>query len=276
MGRSTAVAVILEGVDKTYYTPGGPLAAVDDVALAVRPAEFLAVVGPSGCGKSTLLMLIAGLIMPTRGFVAVDGRKVTRPFTDVGFVFQKDALLEWRNVLANVLLPAEIKRLPPAPHRARALELLGRVGLAGFEHRYPYELSGGMRQRVALCRALVHDPPLLLMDEPFAALDAFTREELGFYVLRLWEARRSTVIFVTHAIEEAVILADRVVVLAPRPGRVLATVDIPLPRPRLPAMKDDDRSHAAVRQIRDILVAQGLLAPERTAEGSLVTKHASG
>ncbi|MDQ7828064.1 MAG: ABC transporter ATP-binding protein [Armatimonadota bacterium] len=256
-----AVGIALERVSKRYRARGADILAVEGVSLAVRPGEFVALVGPSGCGKSTLLLMIAGLIPPTGGTIAVDGQVRTRPYTDVGVVFQRDALLEWRTVLGNVLLPAEIKNLSRAAAVDRARQLLQRVGLAGFEHRYPHELSGGMRQRVALCRALIHDPPLLLMDEPFAALDAFTREELGTYLLGLWQDRQNTVVFVTHAIEEAVLLADRVVVMSPRPGRVVQSVEVPLGRPRTPALREEDAFHSAVRRIRDLFRSQGLLGP---------------
>ncbi len=256
-----AVAVALDGVTKAYGAGSDRLLAVDRITLDVDPGEFVAVVGPSGCGKSTLLMLIAGLIPTTSGMVHIDGRRIERSYTNVGFVFQRDVLFEWRSVLSNVLLPIQIKRLPLEIYREHALGLLERVGLRGFEHKYPHELSGGMRQRVSLCRALIHDPPLLLMDEPFAALDAFTREEMAFYLLRLWHERRNTVVFVTHSIEEAVLLADRVVVMSPRPGRITRTVDVPLPRPRTAETKNDHVLHDVVRAIRDLFQAGGLLMP---------------
>lgn len=252
-----AVSIVLDGVQKAYHGRTR-IPAIEGISLTVRAGEFLALVGPSGCGKSTLLMLVAGLIPPTAGTIAIDGRPISGPYTDVGVVFQRDVLFEWRTVLANVLLPAEIKRLPASASRRRACDLLTQVGLAGFEDRYPYELSGGMRQRVALCRALIHDPPLLLMDEPFAALDAFTREEMGSYLLRLWH-ERSTVIFVTHSIEEAVALADRVAVMSPRPGRIVHLVDVPLPRPRTLDVKEDTRFHEIVRSIREQFRSHGVL-----------------
>jgi len=262
-----AVSVTLQGIRKAYQGRGERLLAVDGISMTIQSGEFVAMVGPSGCGKSTLLMLIAGLIPPTDGTVIIDDRRIATPYTDLGFVFQRDVLLEWRTVLANVLLPVEIKGLPLAASREWAQRLLERMGLAGFETRYPYELSGGMRQRVALCRALIHKPPLLLMDEPFAALDAFTREEMGFYLLRLWQERRSTVIFVTHSIEEAVMLADRVAVMSPRPGRIVQTVDVPLPRPRPLDAKEDARFHQTVHAIRGLFRSRGLLMKDDPAGG---------
>jgi NitT/TauT family transport system ATP-binding protein len=256
---TVAVSVRLEGVGKVYRSRGGQLVALKDISLDVGPGEFVALVGPSGCGKSTLLMLVAGLIPPTTGSVVIGGRPINGPFTDVGIVFQRDVLLEWRTVLANVLLPAEIKGLTLATARVRARHLLERVGLLGFEDRYPYELSGGMRQRVALCRALLHDPPLLLMDEPFAALDAFTREEMGFYLLRLWQERQTTVIFVTHSIEEATVVADRIVVMSPRPGRIVRVVDVALPRPRTAAVRDHPGFQRVVHTVRELFRMHGVL-----------------
>ncbi|HEV8339026.1 MAG TPA: ABC transporter ATP-binding protein [bacterium] len=263
-GRS-AVSVVLNQLRKTYANSHSPLIALDDVALEVAAGEFVSIVGPSGCGKSTLLMLIAGLLPPTQGTIAIDGRAIVGPYTDVGFVFQRDVLLEWRTVLQNVLLPAEIKHHPKAASRERALHLLEQVGLAGFERRYPYELSGGMRQRVALCRALIHEPPLLLMDEPFGALDALTREAMGFYLLRLWQDRQKTVIFVTHSIEEAVVLADRVVVMSPRPGRIVQTFTPDLPRPRTQMVKGSAHFHEVVDAIRELFRARGFLIEQPSA-----------
>lgn len=262
------VGIAVEQVSKRYRTRDGEVLALEDVSLEVRPGEFVALVGPSGCGKSTLLLMVAGLIPASGGTIKINGQLQRGPYTDVGIVFQRDALLEWRSVLSNVLLPAEIKRMPRGVAGERGRELLRRVGLEGFEDRYPYELSGGMRQRVALCRALIHDPPLLLMDEPFAALDAFTREELGAYLLRLWQELRNTVIFVTHAIEEAVLLADRVVVMSSRPGRVIESVEVPLGRPRMPELREEGAFHSTVRKIRELFRGQGLLGSgERVGRG---------
>jgi len=210
-------------------------------------------VGPSGCGKSTLLKLIGALIRPSRGKLLFDGAALVRPTRDVGIVFQEPVLLAWRTVLDNVLLPAEIIGLDKASSRARALQLIDLVGLAGFEQRFPRELSGGMQQRVSLCRALIHDPSVLLMDEPFAALDAMTREELGFELMRIWSADKKTVIFVTHNITEAILLADRVVAMTARPGRIARIVDIDLARPRTIDMEFTQSFKDYSDQIRQVI-----------------------
>ncbi len=228
--------VELRGVAKTYRrTSGrgvGETRALEAIDLGVASGEFVAVVGPSGCGKSTLLRMIAGLHPATEGEIRVAGRRVDRPQTDVGVVFQSPVLLEWRNAIDNVLVQVELRGLDPRAYRERALELLAQVGLAEFADRYPHELSGGMRQRVAIARALIHDAPLLLMDEPFGALDALTREQMRLDLEALWLATRKTVVFITHSIDEAVLLADRVLVMSPRPGRIERALSIALPRPR--------------------------------------------
>jgi NitT/TauT family transport system ATP-binding protein len=232
--------IVLDRVGVTYHTDVGPVEALRDIGFTVARGELVALVGPSGCGKSTLLRVVAGLRAPTAGAVAVDGRPVTRPIPAVGMVFQAPVLLKWRTVRDNVLLPAELSGRSPAAYFERADALLELVGLMGFGARYPRELSGGMQQRAAICRALLLDPPLLLMDEPFGALDAMTRDDMNLELLRVWGesmAARKTVLFVTHSIPEAVFLADRVVVMSPRPGRVARIVDVPLPRPRVPATR---------------------------------------
>jgi NitT/TauT family transport system ATP-binding protein len=208
------------------------LLALDGVDLAVREGELVAIVGESGCGKSTLLRLVAGLIRPTAGRVLLGGQAVTEPRADVALVFQRSVLLEWRTVLDNVLLPVEIRHLPRQRYAAEARALLATLGLAGFEARRPRQLSGGMQQRVALAQALLLQPAVLLLDEPFGALDAITREQLNLELLELWEARRSTMLFVTHDLAEAVFLADRVVLMTRRPGRIAASFPVSLPRPR--------------------------------------------
>jgi len=225
----------------TYATASGPVEALRDIDLTVGRGELVAVVGPSGCGKSTLLRIIAGLRAPSRGRVEVDGRPVVRPIPSVGMVFQAPVLLKWRTIQDNVLLPAELSRLDPRDYRARAAQLLRLVGLAEFAQRLPRELSGGMQQRASLCRALLLDPPLLLMDEPFGALDAMTRDEMNLELLRVWGQgsgeERKTIVFVTHSIPEAVFLADRVIVMTARPGRLGRVFDVPLPRPRTAASR---------------------------------------
>jgi len=233
--------------------------ALDLVDLEIGAGEFTAIVGPSGCGKSTLMRLIAGLLPATTGEVSIGGQDVSGPHTNLGIVFQKPILLEWRNVLKNVLLQTEMRHRndPDLVDRARALMAV--VGLAGFEDRYPHELSGGMQQRVAIVRALIHDPPLLLMDEPFGALDALTREQMRIDLEELWLASRQTVVFITHSIDEAVLLADRVVVMSPRPGRVERIVDIDLPRPRGLAARKHPRFTEPVDMITEIFLARGVL-----------------
>ena len=246
----------LEGVDKTYRTRRGDLVpALENITLNIAENEFVTLVGPSGCGKSTLLKLVAGLTPVSGGAVRVRDAVVREPFADVGIVFQHPVLLPWRTVLDNVLFAAEMLGLDSNGHRKRALELLELSGLAGFESRLPRELSGGMQQRVAICRALLPDPSLLLMDEPFGALDAMTREELGLELLRIWEARRKTILFVTHSIPEAILLADKVVVMTPRPGRVARTITIDLPRPRTVELEFDAKFKAYSDEIRELIFA---------------------
>jgi len=220
----------LQQVTLTYPTrKGDPVTALQDVSLRIEPKEFFVLVGPSGCGKSSLLKLIAGLQRPTCGNVTLAEEARERA---PGMVFQSPVLMEWRTVVQNVLFPLEILGVNVKAHEADAQRLLAMAGLAGFEEKYPRELSGGMRQRVGLVRALIHDPAVLLMDEPFGALDALTRDEMTLELLRIWEQTRKTVVFVTHSISEAVLLADRVVVMTPRPGRVGKEIRIDLPRPR--------------------------------------------
>ena len=234
--------ITLDRVGMVYSTASGAVEALREISLGVSTGEFAALVGPSGCGKSTLLRIIAGLRPATSGAVTVAGRPVTHPIHEVGMVFQAPVLLKWRRVLDNVLLPAELAGLDRRQHEKRGHELLKLVGLGDFADKYPRELSGGMQQRAALCRALLLDPPLLLMDEPFGALDAMTRDELNLELLRVWgegSQARKTIVFVTHSIPEAVFLADRVAVMTPRPGRVARVVDVPLGRPRTVAARAD-------------------------------------
>ena len=222
----------LTGVSRTFAGRSGTVEALRGIDLEVGDGEFVAVLGRSGCGKSTLLRLISGLLPATAGEVSVSGERVTKPRRDIAMMFQRPALLPWRTVLDNVLLPVQIFGGRKAAHRDRAHELLTMTGLAGFEKRLPHELSGGMQQRVALCRSLIADPRVMLMDEPFSALDALTREELSGELQRVHMELGTTVVFVTHSIDEAVLLADRVVVLSPRPGRIREILDIKIPRPR--------------------------------------------
>jgi len=231
----------------------GSAVALDRVSLAVAEREFFAIVGPSGCGKSTLLLLAAGLLRPSAGMLLVEGERVRGAYTKAGIAFQNHNLLEWRTVIENVELPLEIRGIRNPRFLARARELLRLVGLDGFENHYPHQLSGGMRQRTALCRALVGDLPLLLMDEPFAALDAMSREEHQILLQNVWLHERKTVLFITHDVREAILLADRVAVMSPRPGRILDIVEIALPRPRLQEMSESPDFIAYIRRIRSAL-----------------------
>jgi NitT/TauT family transport system ATP-binding protein len=246
----------LAGVSKVYSPRrGDPVVALDNVTIAIAPGEFIALVGPSGCGKSTALSILAGLEAPTEGSAMVGGKELTGPNTETGVVFQRDLLLAWRSVLDNVLLQFDLRGQRPADARKRAMELLELVGIAGFADKRPHELSGGMRQRVAICRALVHDPPALLMDEPFGALDAITREQVTMDLGRIASETGKSVVFVTHSIDEAVFLADRVLVMTPRPGRIVAEIRVPEPRPRRTWPDADPALGQYVREARAALEA---------------------
>jgi NitT/TauT family transport system ATP-binding protein len=231
---------------------GQELRALEGVSLDIKPGEFVSFVGPSGCGKTTLLRMVAGLLSPSSGKVLVGGVEVREPRPDVGLVFQQALLLPWLSVLSNVLLPVDVQGLRVADYRDHALELIRMVGLGGFEKRLPGELSGGMQQRVALARALVHNPKVLLMDEPFAALDAMTRETMNIELQRIWAEHHKTVLFVTHGIPESAFLSDRVVVMTARPGRVAAVVDIPFERPRRAQLLGDAEFAAVAAEIRTV------------------------
>jgi len=227
-----APLLIVEQVTADFPDRERPLRALQEVSFEVRPQEFVSIVGPSGCGKSTLLRLVGGLLRPTSGRVIFEGETLAAPRRDIGFVFQRLNLLPWRSTMANVTLPLELDGVPVAEAQRRAQAILELVGLVGFERSFPRDLSGGMAQRVALARALAHDPQVLLLDEPFASLDALTRERMSQELLRIWQARRKTVVMVTHSISEAILLADRVLVLSSRPGRLKLELPIALPRPR--------------------------------------------
>jgi NitT/TauT family transport system ATP-binding protein len=228
----TVNALDASGVGLTYRTTSGEIEALRDIALTVKDGEFVSIVGPSGCGKSSLLKLVLGLERPTRGSIVIGGTAISGPSRGVGAVFQAPVLLPWRTIEENVLLPVDVMRLDRKPATARARALLQLVGLGEFGNRYPYELSGGMQHRAAIVRALVHDPQLLLMDEPFAALDALTREQMAGELQRIWMESRKTVVFITHSISEAVFLSDRIVVMSARPGRIVATFENASARPR--------------------------------------------
>jgi NitT/TauT family transport system ATP-binding protein len=256
------VQVLVESATKTYeMRDGEDLFALDRLDIAIPPGEFVAVVGPSGCGKSTLLSMIAGLSPASTGRILIDGEEVRRPHPKVGVVFQSDLLLYWRNIVDNILLPVEIKGWKRQSYLARVDMLLDQVGLSGFGEKFPSELSGGMRQRVAICRALVQEPGLLLMDEPFGALDALTREQMIADLQTMWCRVNNTVMFITHSIEEAVFLADRVLVMSPRPGRIDLDRHIEIRRPRSWKDRIEPKFIAYMTEIREIFESRGVLAP---------------
>ncbi len=258
-GAATDGQAIIEIADlnKIYRTiRHGDVNALNEINLTVRDGEFVAIVGPSGCGKSTLLKILAGLLPFTSGRVTINGAPLQGPSQEVGLVFQQPVLLPWRNIMNNVLLPVEFGRSRSRKdYTERAHELLKLVGLEGFETRYPEELSGGMQQRAAIVRALIQDPRMLMMDEPFGALDAMTREQMNLEVLRIWQQNKKTVLFVTHSISEAVFLADRVVVMTARPGRIAEVLEIDLPRPRRLEMINSEAFGAYATRIRRLLNA---------------------
>ena len=257
----SGATVEVSQVSKIYQTrEGDEVVALENIDLKIEAGSFVAVVGPSGCGKSTLLSMLAGLTPASTGQISISGEKISKPHRKTGVVFQSDLLLYWRTILDNILLPIEIKKLDVDACRSRAEALLKQVGLDGFGNKYPSELSGGMRQRVAICRAIIQDPGLLLMDEPFGALDALTREQMIMDLQAVWLRIQNTVLFITHGIEEAVFLGDRVLVMSPRPGRVDLDLKIEIPRPRKWRLAHEDKDFQGyVRQIRDIFEAKGVL-----------------
>jgi NitT/TauT family transport system ATP-binding protein len=249
--------IAVRQLTKRFGSAASPVLALSGIDFSVNEGELVVVVGPSGCGKSTLLRILAGLLPASEGQAFLHGTPIEGPRRDIGVVFQSPVLFPWRSVLNNALLPVDVQRLGRDRLRAQAMALLKLVGLEGFEHRYPWELSGGMQQRVALVRALIHDPALLLMDEPFGALDAMTREQMNQELQRIWMERRKTVLFITHSIGEAVFLADRVLVMTPRPGRIADMLEIDLPRPRGLDVMNTPAFGAYVRRIRAGLNASG-------------------
>lgn len=258
----TPALVRLRRLGKVYPSQrrGAPdTEALRPLDLDIGQGEFVTIVGPSGCGKSTLLSLIAGLSRPSSGSVEIAGKRVDGPYTDIGIVFQRDLLMPWRSAIDNVLIQAEVRKLDRKRARARAMELLDLVGLAGFENYYPHELSGGMRQRVSICRALLHDPALLIMDEPFAALDAITRDQLTIDFQKFWQRDKRTVVFITHNLTEAVFLGDRVMVMTARPGRIADIMRVDLPRPRHLAVRDTPDFAQYSARVHGMFVQHGVL-----------------
>ncbi|HUV94954.1 MAG TPA: ABC transporter ATP-binding protein [Anaerolineae bacterium] len=245
--------MVAENLQMVFPSADSPLEALAEASFSVAPNEFVSIIGPSGCGKSTLLRILGGLVSPTRGRVLLEGVPLSRPQRKIGFVFQHANLMPWRSALRNVMLPLEIQGVPRAESERRARQLLELVGLSGFAEALPRDLSGGMQQRVALARVLVHDPEVLLLDEPFGALDALTRERMNRELLRIWQMSRKTVLMVTHDIQEAVFLSDRVLVMTPLPGRIEREVVIDLPRPRTQDDLYSPRFVSLARTLRDSL-----------------------
>jgi NitT/TauT family transport system ATP-binding protein len=252
-------ALTVSGVSKVYPSPRGDVLALHDVNLEINTGEFVSLLGPSGCGKTTLLKCIAGLERSSQGDIRLNGEALNGPPFDLGVVFQRDLLLDWFTIVQNVMLTAHFKRLDPIAVKVKALDLLSLFGLAGYEHRHPWELSGGMRQRAAICRALVDDPRLLLMDEPFGALDAMTRDELNIELQRIWLRSPKTVVFITHSIPEAVFLSDRVVVMAGNPGRIVNEYIIDIPRPRPLSVRAAPEFSSYLVKIQDVFTRLGVL-----------------
>lgn len=253
------VYIALRGLGMTYGEEPVRFRALENIELELRAGEFLSILGPSGCGKTTLLKCVAGLERPTEGRIELRNQVLNGPPPGVGVVFQRDVLLDWRNIIDNVMITAEFRRLDPKAYRDRAGKLLSRFGLEGFEKHHPWQLSGGMRQRVSICRALLTDPELLLMDEPFGALDAMTREDLNLELARLWQDTRKTILFITHSIAEAVFLSDRVVVMSRNPGRIVEVVDIELPRPRSLELRESPGFFRYIARIRHRFADLGIM-----------------
>ncbi len=258
-------AVSIQHATKYYKTDTGSVHALEDINLEIRRGEFIAIVGPSGCGKSTLLWAMSGLHDLTSGKVILDGKPVEGPRPEIGMIFQEANLLPWRNLQKNIEFPFEIKKIDPAPYQPRIKALLEEVGIGGFENKYPRELSGGMQQRASIVRCLASDPEIILMDEPFGALDAFTRDEMNLLIQKLWMETGKTIIFVTHNVSEAILLADRVVVLTPRPGRVAHIFDIDLPRPRTIEETYSPPFIEKIFEIKDTII-EGEYRPDHVAE----------
>ena len=251
--------ISVRGLNKTYGThDGSSISALSDINLEIARGEFVTVVGPSGCGKTTLLKILAGILHKSSGNVLVNGNPIEGPSRQLGVVFQEPLLLPWRNIIDNVMVPIEVQGQDRQTFKTVARQMLELVGLGGFENKYPRELSGGMQQRVGIARALIHDPDFLLMDEPFGALDAMTREQMNLELLDIWAAKKKTVLVVTHSIAEAVFLADRIVVMTSRPGRISEIIDISLPRPRHLDMINSDDFGKYVKRVRSYFRATGV------------------
>jgi NitT/TauT family transport system ATP-binding protein len=261
-GQATALAHVEAVNVRKQYGGRESVNALEAISLNIAKGEFVSILGPSGCGKTTFLRCIAGLERPSDGTIKVGGQIVNRPPEGMGMVFQRDVLLDWRTIIDNIYLPIDFRHESRKPYEQRAQQLLKMFGLTGFDRHFPTQLSGGMRQRAAICRALIGDPSLLLMDEPFGALDAMTRDQLNVELQRIWQATHKTVVFITHSIPEAVFLSDRVEVFSPRPGRIALSLDIDLPRPRRMAMRHEAEFNHYCSRIRELFEAMGLFQEE--------------
>jgi NitT/TauT family transport system ATP-binding protein len=249
MGQKQKVVIEVKNLKKIYHSRGSSIHAVEDVSFDVREREFVTIVGHSGCGKTTILKILAGLLSKTSGTVLINDKPVVGPLGNVGIVFQTSILLRWRSVLENVMLPIEIMRLKKEDYYERGRDLLRLTGLIEFKDKYPRELSGGMQQRVSISRALIHDPPLLFLDEPFGALDVMTRNEMNIELERIWREKKKTTLLITHSIHEAVFLSDRIIVMTPRPGKVADVIEVDLPRPRNAEMRISERFFELVQVV---------------------------
>jgi NitT/TauT family transport system ATP-binding protein len=248
-GQKSRLVIEVKNLKKVYHSRGSSVNAVEDVSFDVCDGEFVTIVGHSGCGKTTILKILSGLLPKTSGTASINGKPVTGPHANIGIVFQTPILLRWRSVLENVMLPIEIMQLKKEDYYGRALDLLKLTGLIEFKNRYPKELSGGMQQRVSISRALIHDPPLLFLDEPFGALDVMTRNEMNIELERIWREKKKTSLLITHSIPEAVFLSDRIIVMTPRPGRVADIIDVDLPRPRNAELRISEKFFELVRVV---------------------------
>lgn len=245
--------IVIDNAGKIYQTRSGQTHALEKFSSSIAQGEFVCILGPSGCGKTTLLWAMSGLHPLTSGTIKLDGAPVNGPQAQIGMVFQEANLLPWRNLMQNILFPFEIKRLDPAPYQPRIQHLLDVTGLSGFENKFPRELSGGMQQRASIVRCLSFDPSVMLLDEPFGALDAFTRDEMNLLLLRLWSETKKTIAFVTHSIAEALFMADRILIMSPRPGRLAQEFMVELPRPRTVEMQTSPYFIESVKKIKDVI-----------------------
>jgi NitT/TauT family transport system ATP-binding protein len=271
--EAAALRIDISGVTKEYQGRSGSVRALESVQNSIPAGQFVSLLGPSGCGKSTLMRIIAGLEKPSAGKLLIGGKNVDRPHPELGMIFQRDLLLPWRTVLQNVLLQADVRAMPRHEFEKRALALLDQVGLTEFKNKYPRELSGGMRQRVAICRAILHDPRLLLMDEPYAALDAMTRDQMAVDLSAMVESRSTTVVFVTHSISEAVFLSDRILVMSPRPGKIVADIQVDLPRPRRLHVRDLLRFGQLVGEVTKVFEDLGVFRSWTQPAGNQNGEH---